>query len=77
MAVPVIATPEALTGMEAVIENEAVLIAPISDPNGWVTAVNKLLDPPFWNSISRKAWATCLKLYSPERANEVLRRIIL
>ncbi len=77
MAVPVIATPEALTGMEAVIENEAVLIAPISDPNGWVTAVNKLLDPPFWKSISRKAWATCLTLYSSERANEVLRRIIL
>lgn len=76
MAVPVIASPEALVGMEVVVEKEAVLVASVSNPNQWFAAVTKLLEPDFWNALSVKGWEVCSKLYGRGSAREILEQII-
>lgn len=76
LGIPVVATPEALTGMEAIIENEAVLVAEASDPEQWISAVTKLLRPDFWALKSIKGREACAELYGPERARKILERII-
>lgn len=75
LGVPVIATPKAVEGMEALVDRGPVMIAG-DDPKAWIQVINKMMDRSFWNAAAQKALEACDDFYGPKVAAEVLSRIL-
>ncbi len=67
VGVPVIGTPEAIVGMEILMDREAVLLAS-SDPESWVFAVEQLLDHRFWNARRTNGWLAARDFFGVEES---------
>lgn len=76
VGVPVIATNEALVGMEELVEADAVLVADVLRPGSWLEALWRLNDRAEWSSIRRRAWEIGAELFSHQRALGILRQIL-